>query len=30
MKPDKTPAFSPEDPRFWDPRDLEQELERVF
>jgi len=30
MKPNKPPAFSPEDPRFWDPRDLEQELERVF
>ncbi len=30
MKPRSTPVFDPNDPRFWDPRDLEQELERVF
>jgi len=30
MRPKVPPAFSPDDPRFWDPRDLEQELERVF
>jgi glycerol-3-phosphate dehydrogenase subunit C len=30
MRPEKPPATDPHDPRFWDPRDLEQELERVF
>jgi glycerol-3-phosphate dehydrogenase subunit C len=30
MKPDKPPVFDPNDPVFWDPRDLERELERVF
>jgi glycerol-3-phosphate dehydrogenase subunit C len=30
MRPDKPPVFDPNDPRYWDARDLEQELERVF
>ncbi|MFW6049963.1 MAG: heterodisulfide reductase-related iron-sulfur binding cluster [Myxococcota bacterium] len=30
MRPDEPPVFDPNDPRYWDPRDLEQELERVF
>jgi glycerol-3-phosphate dehydrogenase subunit C len=30
MRPDKPPIFDPNDPRYWDARDLEQELERVF
>lgn len=30
MRPDKPPVFDPNDPVYWDPRDLEQELERVF
>jgi glycerol-3-phosphate dehydrogenase subunit C len=30
MRPDHPPAFDPTDARYWDPRDLEQELERVF
>ncbi len=30
MRPDKTPAFDANDPRYFDARDLEQELERVF
>ncbi|MBN9161918.1 MAG: hypothetical protein BGO98_09430 [Myxococcales bacterium 68-20] len=29
-KPEGTPAFSPNDPRYWDERDLETELKRVF
>jgi len=30
MKPERPPVFDPNDPVFWDPRDLERELERVF
>jgi glycerol-3-phosphate dehydrogenase subunit C len=30
MRPEKPPTFDPNDPRYWDPRDLERELERVF
>ncbi|MCS6799791.1 MAG: heterodisulfide reductase-related iron-sulfur binding cluster [Myxococcota bacterium] len=30
MTPEKTPALDPNDPRYWDPRDLEAELRRVF
>ncbi|MFW5925872.1 MAG: heterodisulfide reductase-related iron-sulfur binding cluster [Myxococcota bacterium] len=30
MRPESPPAFDPNDPRYWDPRDLERELERVF
>ena len=29
-KPKQPPATSTDDPRYWDPRDLEQELKRVF
>lgn len=28
--PERPPAFDPNDPRFWDPADLEAELRRVF
>ncbi|HEY4107188.1 MAG TPA: heterodisulfide reductase-related iron-sulfur binding cluster [Polyangiaceae bacterium] len=28
--PERTPAYDPNDDRFWDPRDLEQELLRTF
>ena len=28
--PERPPAFDPNDPRFWDPADLEGELRRVF
>lgn len=30
MRPERPPALDPNDPRYWDARDLEQELERVF
>lgn len=30
MRPAKPPATHPHDERYWDPRDLERELERVF
>lgn len=30
MRPEKPPALDPNDARYWDPRDLEQELRRVF
>ncbi len=30
MRPAKPPIFDPNDPSYWDERDLEQELERVF
>ncbi|MEM9195690.1 MAG: heterodisulfide reductase-related iron-sulfur binding cluster [Myxococcota bacterium] len=30
MRPEQPPALDPNDPRYWDPRDLEKELERVF
>ncbi|MCA9581467.1 MAG: 4Fe-4S dicluster domain-containing protein [Myxococcales bacterium] len=30
MRPERPPMFDPKDERYWDPRDLEQELERVF
>jgi len=30
MRPKQPPTFDPNEPRYWDPRDLEQELERVF
>jgi glycerol-3-phosphate dehydrogenase subunit C len=30
MRPEQPPVFDPNDPRYWDARDLEQELERVF
>ncbi len=30
MRPDKPPVFDPNAPAYWDPRDLEKELERVF
>jgi glycerol-3-phosphate dehydrogenase subunit C len=30
MRPTRPPVFDPNDPRFWDERDLEEELERVF
>jgi glycerol-3-phosphate dehydrogenase subunit C len=30
MKPQLTPTFDPHDERYWDPRDLKRELERVF
>jgi glycerol-3-phosphate dehydrogenase subunit C len=30
MRPEKPPAFDPNEARYWDPRDLEGELERVF
>ena len=29
-KPERTPAFDPNDARYWDERDLEHELHRVF
>ena len=29
-KPAKPPAFDPNDSRYWDPRDLEGEMQRVF
>jgi len=28
--PEKPPAYNPNDERYWDPRDLEQELKRTF
>jgi len=30
VKPEQTPTFDPHDSRYWDPRDLESELHRVF
>ena len=30
MRPKVSPTFDPNQPRYWDARDLEQELERVF
>lgn len=30
MRPTVPPTYNPRDPRYWDPRDLEQELERTF
>lgn len=30
MKPKETPTFDPHDERYWDPKDLHSELERVF
>ena len=30
MRPEQPPTFDPHDPRYWDPRDLEKELHRVF
>lgn len=30
MRPKIDPVYDPSDKRYWDPRDLEQELERVF
>jgi glycerol-3-phosphate dehydrogenase subunit C len=30
MRPEQPPVFDPNEPRYWDARDLEQELERVF
>lgn len=30
MRPESKPVFDPNDPRYWDARDLERELERVF
>jgi len=30
MRPERPPALDPNDARYWDARDLEQELERVF
>ncbi|HKP55097.1 MAG TPA: heterodisulfide reductase-related iron-sulfur binding cluster [Polyangiales bacterium] len=30
MRPEQTPTFDPNDARYWDPRDLEKELHRVF
>lgn len=30
MRPEKPPVFDPNDELYWDPRDLEKELERVF
>jgi len=30
MRPKRPPALDPNEPRYWDPRDLEEELERVF
>lgn len=30
MRPNISPTFDPHDARYWDPRDLETELERVF
>jgi glycerol-3-phosphate dehydrogenase subunit C len=30
MRPERPPVFDPNDERYWDPRDLENELERVF
>ncbi|HKU42534.1 MAG TPA: heterodisulfide reductase-related iron-sulfur binding cluster [Polyangiales bacterium] len=30
MKPEQPPTYDPHDERYWDPRDLEKELHRVF
>jgi glycerol-3-phosphate dehydrogenase subunit C len=30
MRPEQTPTFDPHDARYWDPKDLASELERVF
>lgn len=30
MRPSRPPVYDPNDPRYWDARDLEEELERVF